>query len=183
NRLGRTTLDYQAGYSFADEQVPRDLRFRYELNDTAQFASSNGRSWKPDVVYMGVGADPNDPAAYEFDGIVEREKLVEEDHYEVALNARYDFGPDRQQFLKTGVRGRFKEKRVGFEFNESTDNPASVDLLSSMTSGNGRDASDMDFPLIDAYIRGVFERERDAFAVERNFADSVAGDSSSSEDV
>ena len=183
NRVGDLVLDYQAGYSFADEDTPGEFTADYRLGGITQIAFSRAGSKNPEFTFTGVGQDPAAAAAYTFEATQEVQRLVEEDHWEAALNARRDFKSIVSTFVKFGVRARWKEKRNQVDVFDSGRNPPGVNTLNLVTSGFGQFNLNNRIPLVDPAIRQTYLSQRSAFSPVRNFADSTSGDWRSSEDV
>jgi TonB-dependent receptor len=183
NRFGNLLVDYQAGYSFADEDTPVELTLGYVFDDVTQVAFTRGRSENPEFSYTGVGRDPSDARVYEFDNATEQVALAEEEHWEFALNARQDFELSLPAFLKAGMRARLKEKRDQVEFFSSDDHPAEVATLDLVTSGLGEFNLSRRLPVIESSIQDLYFARRADFAPVRDVVQSTARDWQSSEDV
>lgn len=183
NEMDRITLDYFVGYSFADEDTPDDYETEYVLpNEDTTIIYNNVGTYHPQLTYGGAGDDLRDPAAYEFDGLEDADQIVEEDHFEAAANLRFDLDFADETYIKTGFRIRTKEKTNDVEVFKSDDNPAEVDTLDGL-AGAGRDSFGAEFPVIAFGYGDIFAAQESAFAMERDFVDSVVEDWESSEDV
>jgi TonB-dependent receptor len=182
-RLGSLVLDYQVGYSFADEDTPGEFTADYRLGGTTQVGFVGGASRNPEFSFTGVGQNPASPAAYTFEATEEVQRLVEEDHWEVMANARRDFATAHPTFVKLGVRARWKEKRNAVDLFDSGATPASLATLDRVTSGFGQFNLNRQIPIVDPSIRQAYFSQRQAFAPTRNFADSTSGDWRTTEDV
>jgi TonB-dependent receptor len=183
NRLNGYQLSYQLGYSAAEEHQQNRLDSTYVLPDVTQLAYTGGTDLVQDVTYTGVGVDPRNSANYEFDEVSDQHYLIQESHWEMAFNARRDLATKNPGFMQAGVRARLKDKDSEHEESLSNANPASIDTLDQITSGNGSLPYQRSAPMIDTRILRVFNQQFDEFDMERDFVESMMGDWNSTEDV
>lgn len=182
-RVGDFVFDYQAGYSFADEDTPGEFTADYRLGGTTQIGFTGGASRNPEFSFSGIGQNPATAAAYTFESTEEVQRLVEEDHWEIAANARRDLSTAVPTFVKLGVRARWKEKRNAVDVFGSGATPAALATLDRVTSGFGQFNLNRTIPTVDPAIRQSYFSQRQAFAPRRDFADSTSGDWRTAEDV
>jgi TonB-dependent receptor len=183
NALGPLEIDYLAGYSYADEEVPTEFRAQYVLDGATEVEYRRGRSVDPRIRYANAGTDPRDAANFAFDETIDFPQDVFENHWEYAVNGRYEFRDEHDSYLQSGLRARFKNKRQRVEVYEGDSSPASLTRLDAISPGAGRNAFGTGFPIIDSRIRHIYEGDPASFSAERDYEKSTIDDWRSREDV
>ena len=176
-------IDYSVAYSYANENEPDryDTAFR---NSDAPFDAV--LDWSGDTIKLvSVGDGFADAAQYEFDELVQEDNTTDEAEISAQFNLRKDFTwGDHFGFTKFGVKYASKEKTTDLEAFANDDNPDSIaNLALVMDSTLGRNTFNQGPRADQALIRNLYLSNKEAFAMERNDEDSIAGDYESTEDI
>lgn len=182
NFVGNWKLEYLLGYSFAQEETPFDFEAIYELDGGAEVAVTDTASYQPRARIVG-GDDATDPSAYEFDGIEDAAQTVEETDWSAKFDASYEFGQGALRLVKFGGLARTKKKESELEVYTNDDQPGAIEDYAAFSTFEVRDPFGTGLPQTDRGIRGYFNDNRVAFALERNVEASVFEDYESDEDL
>ncbi len=179
NILSSWALDYDAAYSYAEQDTPDDTEFAYEYDGALDYTFEGLGGYTPQIA--SVSGDIGDLSAYEFDEVEDAQQIVEEKAWVFSTNLKKDLDTDAPAYLKGGVYASLKNKTSDLEEFVSDDNPGDFDTLSGNTS-DGRNTY-ADFPLIDEDLTDRFDANRDAFAMERDEINSVVEDYETDETI
>ncbi|MBD3220224.1 TonB-dependent receptor [bacterium] len=179
NDLDSWSLDYNAAYSYAEQDTPDDTEFGYEYDGTLEYTFEGLGGYTPQVT--SASGDFGDLNAYEFDEVEDAEQIVEEKAWVLGANLRKDLDTESPVYLKSGFYASLKNKTSDLEEFANDDNPGDFDTLAGNTSdGRGTYA---DFPLIDEGLTDRFDANRDAFAMERDEINSAVEDYETDETI
>ncbi len=182
--LGNSFIDFQAAYSYSEEEEPfrLDTDFRFEDSDlTLEILDAD--TYTPRVNQL-AGPSIFDPSNFAFDGITREDNISEEEVIEFEINYRYDFlFADNPTYFKTGAKATLKTKSTDVEVSENDEDPEGLETLADVVQTDGR-FTFLEGPYASqTAIRDLFNANPGAFAMERNDEDSTTADYQSTEHV
>jgi len=173
------TLDYNAAYSYAEQDTPDDTEFVYERDGTVEYTFEGLGGFTPQIT--STSESIADLSRYEFDEVVDAHQLVEEKSWIFKANLQKELDTELPAFLKGGFHASLKNKTSDLEEFANGETPGGFETLAGNTS-DGRNTY-ADFPLIDQGLTDRFNASRDAFAMERDEIKSAVEDYETDETI
>jgi TonB-dependent receptor len=179
NVLNTWTLDYDAAYSYAEQDTPDDTEFVYEHDGALEYTFEGLGGSTPRIT--GVSGDINDLGAYEFDEVEDADQIVEEKAWIFSANLKKELDTRFPAFLKSGFHASLKNKTSDLEVYKNSETAAGFETLAGNTSSGRNTYSE--FPLIDQSLTDRFHANRNDFGMEREVIESIVEDYETDETI
>lgn len=178
NTFNKWTIDYKAAYSYAEQDTPFDIEFKYETGQL-NYNYSEVLSDTPSV-QVNTG-DISDLDIFELDEVESSSQIVEEKAWIFASNFKKELDTSFQASLKTGFHVSLRNKKSDLSTTVYEDAPEGFDTLNGFTS-SGRSTYSI-FPLPSHGLTGEFNGLRSQFSSEISIEDSNVEDYETDEKV
>jgi TonB-dependent receptor len=185
-QVGAWALDGRAAWSRGHEEKPSEIVGRFRHNGAnSNFQYSFTDTYSINVTKTGGPGDVADPAFYErFDRVSEAAEEGNETEFNLAGNARYNFGGPTDAFMKFGGSYRDKDKESGVDYWEYSAGPASFTFASVAETAPSTYPYFAGAPRIDsAAFRSAFVANRSALTGGLIAADSALEDFETTEKI